>query len=98
MELYRRCSKSPIADSQDAIWPFMGHRIELAVQLAHGDRLWVDNSDLNLILIHQILHSKHFYYFYYFIYYVLKNNLSISHNSYINFCNITFYNITKSIK
>jgi len=36
----------------------MGDGIKLAIQLAHGDRLWVDNSDLNPVLLHQTLHLK----------------------------------------
>lgn len=77
-KLYLGCGKCSIADSQDAIWPLMGDGIKLAIQLAHGDRLWVDNSDLNPVLLHQTLHSKQV---------VL---LILQYNTYTHFCSTVF--------
>lgn len=53
-----RCGKSPVADSQDSIRPLVGDRVKLTVQLTHGDRLWVDDCDLDFVLFHQTLRTK----------------------------------------
>jgi len=37
---------------QHAIRPFMRHGIETAVQLAHGDRLWVDDFVIDSKFLH----------------------------------------------
>lgn len=75
-KLYLGSGKCSIADSQDAIRPLMGDGIKLAIQLAHGDRLWVDNSDLNPVLLHEILHSKQVKFYWYY--------------NTIHFCSIAF--------
>lgn len=55
---YLGSSKGSVADSQDAIRPFVGNRVKLAIQLPHSDGLGIDNRDLDLVLIHQTLVSQ----------------------------------------
>ena len=53
-----RCGKRSVANGEDAVGPFVRHRVKWTVQLAHGDGLWIEYCDLDLILLHDTLIFK----------------------------------------
>lgn len=54
---YLRGGKVSVADSQDAVGPFVGNWVKLTVQLSHGDGFRIDNCDLHFVFLHQALRS-----------------------------------------
>lgn len=55
---YRGRREGSEADGQDPVGPLVGHQVKLSVQLAHGDRLRVQDRYLDLVLFHKSLRER----------------------------------------
>lgn len=55
---YRGRREGSEANGEDPVGPLVGHQVKLPVQLAHGDRLRVQDRYLDLVFFHKSLRER----------------------------------------